>query len=135
MNCFYHQTVPAVGTCKSCGKGLCPACAVDFGTGLACRGHCEEQAKAISDLILRNVQRSGMNERLVASAWKNRFLGPAFYLVFGVMWLGFGVYRFSREGWVEAVFFFSVMGSGFLAFGFIFLWRALSLMRPPKQTA
>ena len=26
MNCFYHPTRPAVATCVSCQKGLCPSC-------------------------------------------------------------------------------------------------------------
>jgi hypothetical protein len=28
MRCFYHHDKEAVGSCKSCGKGLCPECAV-----------------------------------------------------------------------------------------------------------
>jgi hypothetical protein len=47
MNCFYHPTVVAVGTCKSCHKGLCPECAIDLGKGLACKGRCEENVKGL----------------------------------------------------------------------------------------
>lgn len=47
MNCFYHPTAVAVGTCKSCNKGLCRECAVDLGKGLACKGRCEEDVKAV----------------------------------------------------------------------------------------
>jgi hypothetical protein len=47
MNCFYHPTVVAVGTCKSCNKGLCPECAADLGKGLACKGHCENDVKGL----------------------------------------------------------------------------------------
>ena len=122
--------MPAVGTCKACGKGVCVACAVDFGTGLACRGRCEEPAKAISDLILRNIDRASINEQIVTSAWKNRFLTPAFYLFFGFGLSGFGVYRFATEGLGEPVFFFGLMGGGFLFFGFVVLWRAIRLTRP-----
>ncbi|HEX4140249.1 MAG TPA: hypothetical protein VHY09_07870 [Candidatus Methylacidiphilales bacterium] len=132
MNCFYHQTVPAVGTCKSCGKGLCPQCALDFGTGLACRGRCEEQAKAISDLISQNVAQASVSKQILASAWKNRFLNAAFYLVFGFMFAGFGVYRFAISGFEEPVVFFGFMGVGFLVFGFIILWRVLNMPRPQK---
>jgi hypothetical protein len=58
MRCFYHQDKEAVGTCKACGKGVCVECAVDLGKGLACRGLCEESARAIIQLVDRNVQLS-----------------------------------------------------------------------------
>ncbi|MBP7275989.1 MAG: hypothetical protein KBA51_07280, partial [Kiritimatiellae bacterium] len=35
MKCFNHEDRDAVGTCKSCGKGVCRECAVDMGKGLA----------------------------------------------------------------------------------------------------
>jgi hypothetical protein len=129
MNCFYHQTVPAVGLCKACGKGLCPICAVDFGSGLACKGRCEEEAKAVGDLIRRNISRAPINEKIVAMAWRNRFLGSTFYLAFGLLFLGFAIYRFAIDGLEERVFFFALMGSGFFAFGSILLWRLLNTPR------
>ena len=43
MRCFYHQDKEAVGTCKSCGKGVCAECAI---------------ARAIIQLIDRNIQSS-----------------------------------------------------------------------------
>ena len=58
MRCFYHEEKEAVGSCKSCGKGLCRECAVDLTKGLACRGHCEADAQAIIQLIDRNIQLS-----------------------------------------------------------------------------
>jgi hypothetical protein len=58
MRCFYHKDKDAVGSCKSCGKGLCVECAVDLGKGLACRGRCEESARAIIELVDRNIQLS-----------------------------------------------------------------------------
>lgn len=58
MRCFYHQDKEAVGSCKSCGKGLCQECAVDLTKGLACRARCETDAQAIIQLIDRNIQLS-----------------------------------------------------------------------------
>jgi hypothetical protein len=58
MHCFYHQDKEAVGTCKSCGKGVCAECAVDLSKGLACRSRCEESARAIIQLVERNIQLS-----------------------------------------------------------------------------
>src|SRR6185369_14793503 len=58
MRCFYHRDKEAVGSCKSCGKGVCAECAVDLGKGLACRSRCEESARAIIELVDRNIQLS-----------------------------------------------------------------------------
>jgi len=54
MRCYYHQDVEAVAVCKSCGRGLCPACAVDVGNGLACRNQCEEEVRSLNRVINRN---------------------------------------------------------------------------------
>jgi hypothetical protein len=69
MRCFYHQDREAVGSCKSCGKGVCAECAVDLGKGLACRNRCEDAAKALIQLIDRNLQ-------LVASPTKAHLVVP-----------------------------------------------------------
>jgi hypothetical protein len=55
MKCYCHLEEEAVGTCKSCGKGLCPACAVDLGKGLACRGWSEAEVTALIGLIEHNL--------------------------------------------------------------------------------
>jgi hypothetical protein len=54
MRCFYHRDVEAVGTCKSCGRGLCPACVAEVENGLACRSRCEGEVRAINRIISRN---------------------------------------------------------------------------------
>jgi len=55
LHCFYHQTQDAVAICRSCGKGLCPKCAIEIAdTGVACKDRCEEKAKAINELIARS---------------------------------------------------------------------------------
>lgn len=45
MNCYYHPEVPAVGVCKSCGRGICTACAAEVEHGIACRERCELRAR------------------------------------------------------------------------------------------
>jgi hypothetical protein len=54
MKCFNHEGVDAVAICKNCNKALCHACAVDVGNGVACAGACEDEVKALNDLIRRN---------------------------------------------------------------------------------
>jgi hypothetical protein len=51
VNCYHHPQTTAVGLCKNCSRGLCPACANDEGFGLACKGRCESEVKAVSQLI------------------------------------------------------------------------------------
>jgi hypothetical protein len=53
MKCFYHPQVDAVALCKNCSKGLCSACAVDVGNGVACKDRCEAEVKALNEAIQR----------------------------------------------------------------------------------
>ncbi|MBI2834374.1 MAG: hypothetical protein HYX76_08110 [Acidobacteria bacterium] len=54
MRCFYHRERDAVATCKNCGRGVCPDCAVDVGNGLACRDRCEAEVRSLNEIISRN---------------------------------------------------------------------------------
>lgn len=56
MKCFYHPQSDAVGLCKHCQRGLCPACACERDGGLACRDRHESQVDQVTALIRRNVQ-------------------------------------------------------------------------------
>ena len=46
MRCFYHEDREAIGTCKSCGRGLCGGCTVEVPKGLECRG-CYESSRSL----------------------------------------------------------------------------------------
>lgn len=117
MRCFYHQDKDAVGTCKSCGKGLCAECAVDLGKGLACRGRCEADARAVISLIDRNIQLQPTTTRLIQASGSARVAGSLFFLVTGLAFLVFGLTS-ERE-----MSFVSILGGCFLAYGlFVFLW-------------
>ena len=41
MNCFTHTDQASIGSCKSCGKGICSSCVSDTKYGLACKDNCE----------------------------------------------------------------------------------------------
>jgi hypothetical protein len=56
MRCFTHHDKDAVAICRACGKGLCPECGADLGRGLACRGHCEQEARDYAELVDRSIQ-------------------------------------------------------------------------------
>jgi hypothetical protein len=62
MKCFNHHADDAVAICKNCNKALCQVCVADVGNGVACVGQCEEEVRALNELIRRNrtaAQRTG----------------------------------------------------------------------------
>ena len=63
MKCYKHSEVDALGVCKTCLKGLCNECIVDIGSGIACRGLCEQTAKYINELVLKS---KGVDKKQVA---------------------------------------------------------------------
>ncbi|MGV7222033.1 MAG: hypothetical protein ACQ9MH_10940 [Nitrospinales bacterium] len=50
MKCFNHNEIDALGSCKSCHKGLCIECLFDTGNGLACKDSCSAQVDALHEL-------------------------------------------------------------------------------------
>lgn len=107
MRCFVHHDQEAVGTCRACGKGLCPDCAVELGYAICCHGACEQEARENHALNVRS--------RTILNAQKrNRFFGPAFIIFMGVVFLGAGLSW--RGGLLN---FATVSGAGFIAFGII----------------
>jgi hypothetical protein len=104
MKCFTHQTVDAIGTCRNCGKGLCPSCAVDLQFALTCRGECESEARAVRAQILRS-------RTLLDTQKRFRFFAPIFFWLFGAVFL---VENFAGPGFSWLTF---SMGVLFLLFG------------------
>lgn len=66
MNCFYHSDVAAVGICKNCNRGLCPACLIEFDNGLACKNRCENAVIHINQMIERSVKTASMGSKVHA---------------------------------------------------------------------
>jgi hypothetical protein len=93
MRCFYHHDVEAVATCKNCGRGLCPGCAVDVGNGLACPNRCEEEVRALNRVIARNKtayqKTSGAYVRIAV-----------FYALVGLVFLGAGLANWRGFAWM-----------------------------------
>ncbi len=117
MRCFYHEEKKAVGTCKSCGKGLCRECAVDLTKGLACRGRCEADAQAVIELIARNIQISGASTRLIQQNRGVRSGSGIFHIGMGVL---FSVWGFTDERLRLII----IMGVGLIAYGVYLLFLA-----------
>jgi hypothetical protein len=87
MKCFYHTGQDAVGTCKSCDKGLCPDCAVDLGKGLACRDRCEADVRSMIALIDTNIEVLPKGADVMRNMRKNTFVSAVFFGSMGVMFL------------------------------------------------
>jgi hypothetical protein len=127
MRCYYHQDREAVGSCKSCGKGLCPDCAVDLAKGLACRGHCEEDARALIQLIDHNNKMQPTASRLIQAGGSARMAGSLFFLASGAVFLIYGLTS-ERE-----MTFVTILGVCFLAYGlFVLLWSRRLAARTQK---
>jgi len=111
MRCFYHDEKEAVGSCKSCGKGLCRDCAVDLGKGLACRGRCEADAQALIQLIDRNIQLSTTSTNLIKSSRGVRSSAALFEFALGGI---FVAWAFTD---LERLKFLIILGAVFIAHG------------------
>jgi hypothetical protein len=103
MNCFSHPQDSAVGVCRVCHRGLCPACAADHGHSLSCKGEHEAEAAAIHALNLRST-------KLLKVSKKSMFLGPFFFGVCGLVFLVDGI----RKG--DIFNFGTYLGAAFLVF-------------------
>ena len=136
MRCFYHQDKEAVGLCKSCGKGLCAECAVDLGKGLGCRGRCEEIARAIIELVDRNIQlfTTPAKAQLVVPAAVQRTGPPSDYIAAqltshiretrhfrwgaGAFCLVVGVILIAA-GFLQQMVILDIVGACFIGFGIV----------------
>lgn len=82
MNCFYHQSVTAIGICKNCYKGLCEDCAIDVGNGLACKEHCESEVELLNKVLDRSkTQTLRLGSIYRRNAWLMGLLGTVFLII------------------------------------------------------
>jgi len=122
MHCFNHQDSTAIGTCRQCGKGLCPSCATDLGHGLACRGVHESAVESIDQQRARNRRNSRVASK-VASVL------PAFSTAMELIYILFGILYYRQDAFTVT------MGIGFVAFGVVlFASNRRSLARSKSTT-
>lgn len=157
MRCFYHQDKEAVGTCRYCGKGLCPECAVDLGGGLACRNKCEEKARGLIQILDNNLRtlenptrmqlvqtdtppalKNAMDASVVSfrlanhirATYRFRISTAAVYFAIGAILIAGGIAR--------QILFLGLCGTCCLGFGvytLIHARRSLPPTRPPESKA
>ena len=90
MNCFYHNSVDAIGICKNCNRGLCLECAADLVNGIACKNRCESEVEAVNELINRNKK---SHEKANYAYTRNALV----YLFLGLIFLAYGVSELRRN--------------------------------------
>jgi sulfite exporter TauE/SafE len=97
MQCFYHPDRPALGVCTHCQRGICPECLSLVEDRLACRNRHEEQVRASTQVLARNMVQAGrMGSGYVRNA--------VFYGLVGALFAGFGGMQYRFLG-LQAVFF------------------------------
>jgi len=79
MKCYNHPTNDAIAICKYCNKGLCRECTVDTGSGISCRGVCEDELAIINTMIQQNKSaRANVSKTLSQSSLWIALIGIAF---------------------------------------------------------
>jgi hypothetical protein len=106
MRCFNHTDRDAIGTCKSCSKGLCSECAADLDHGLACRGKHEQNVVSLNSMVVRASQ-------VQATTIRAKYVTPVFTAFMGVMFLGYGYLKQALA------IFLLPLGLGFLVYSLV----------------
>ena len=126
MKCFYDPSQDAVGTCKSCGKGLSPDYLTDLGKGLACKGHCEEEVSAVIELIESNMISSGASAQIIKKTSIGTYGSGVFLFAMGII--------FAMMGMDEPEMDFTLfLGVGFILYGIWTTYRAYKYARIVAQ--
>ena len=110
MKCFYHPTVDAVATCKSCCRALCRDCIAEVGLSCSCRGRCESDVATLNALIER-----GRTAYQKTSA--NYLRSGIFVTLLGMMFLLLGVCGVISPQPSEWSYFLLFMGIIFAGWG------------------
>jgi hypothetical protein len=114
MECFYHEGRPAVGSCRSCLKGICRACLVDLGRGLACANRCEQAVRELVATLDLSVRYRNVSGGMLNAA-RNLWLGLS------VVALGVGTFVTVWGLTLPAFREVSFLGAAFLALGLLTL--------------
>jgi hypothetical protein len=124
MKCFYDLSKDAVGTCKSCGRGISFDHLTDMGKGLACKGRCEDDVKALISLIDRNIASSSATSQILKRGSNTGYGSATFLTVMGLIFTLTGL----REPRMDFTLY---LGIGFLAYGvwtFIRVYKYASIV-------
>lgn len=116
MKCFYHQTIDAVASCKSCCRGLCNECAAEVGLAASCRGRCENDVATLIELAAHG---RNARDRMSSTYFRNGI----FATVIGVLFALVGIFQLTGDNPSELSYLFVFSGIGFFAMG---IWNLKS---------
>ena len=125
MNCFKHNDRVAVGICKSCGKGVCSACAIPRKNGLACEGECEERVDLLNRIVDNNAK------TLAAARYQTRSSGML-SIAAGLVFLGFGLAWSFIDGLGPSAALCTALGLVMIVTGIVRLNRKSAYPQPEK---
>ena len=101
MDCYYHDETTAVAVCRSCGKGLCRACGVDVGQGVACAG-CETDARQLIEYLQGHMKLGATGATIIRASRGGTLIQGGFVALSG---LGIGLLLYPTAGmFLGAVF-------------------------------
>jgi len=103
MKCYYATDLPAIGICKSCGKGLSAEYATDVGNGLACKNSCEERVLLINRII-------DSNSKVLLTANTQLLRNAIFITVLGLLFVGLGIISGGSGSNPARIVFFAIGG-------------------------
>ena len=116
MRCFRHQDKEAIGTCKACGKGVCPECVVTLPLGLVCSKECETRILEIAATFKKSIADSAKTRDKIRNSRLSLII---IAIIFGIGFLVFGFTSASSSSRPGDV----LVGGGFLAFGIYELYK------------
>ena len=111
MKCYVHHESDAVGVCKFCLRGVCPACATEVGKVTACKDRCEQEVSA-GLLFVSNAMTQA------ATSKRNRMLGPLILTFMGLACIGWASMD-GAEGvdrWFGGIFILIALLLGFVQY-------------------
>jgi hypothetical protein len=97
MQCFSHAPEPAIGTCKSCGRGICRACAQVLDAGLACSEACATEVAESHEMNRRAKRIYGIGKSAAQRLPLAALMWAGFALLFG----GVALFQYLRNGIVD----------------------------------
>lgn len=93
MKCFRHPEQDAVGTCKSCCKGICRDCTAEQPKGLACRNSCEEDVRALTQLLESSMRISPLGTKVWLGHRTNMLWTAAACAAVGILFVVLGAFH------------------------------------------
>ncbi len=133
MECFYHEGRPAVGSCRSCLKGICRACLVDLERGLACVNRCEQAVRDLIATIDQSVRYRSVSGGLLTasrSIWSGLAVVALLVGTFVIVW-GLTLPMFREVAWLGLPF----LALGAIALGVARKVRSAPLADDPKPAS